>query len=227
MNEQTKPESPRHSPTTVLADKLLVVSVTEALSEASDRARVIMVASWIDYVLELKLKVFFGRGSSRAKSRLFGVDGPFGSLSAKAAAAFCAGWIDKDVYHDIEVVRKIRNSFAHTFQGISLDSPKIRERVESLIVPRRKYSDWGHLRASATRHGSVVIYCRDKPEEAREQLMIPRAFTFQMAAPVLVSVLLANLDIPWTDDSGTPFRVVLPKYMEANQEESGEGRGER
>jgi hypothetical protein len=117
--------------------------VAAALSEESDRACVILVASWADHLLRIKLANEFSKGNSDARSSLFASNGPFATFSAKLNAAFCAEWIDRDVYHDLQVIRKMRNRFAHSIGNESLNDEPFPAMVASLRVPNREYYDWG------------------------------------------------------------------------------------
>ena len=94
--------------------------VSEALSEESDRACVILVASWIDHFLTLKLKQEFSKGNARARKDLFSSGGPFASFSTKLKVVYCADWIERDVFHDLNVIRKLRNGFSHSIDNHSL-----------------------------------------------------------------------------------------------------------
>ncbi len=185
----------------------------KSLSEESDRARVIIVACWIDEFLKIKLMNEFSKGNAKARNTLFSNNGAFATFAAKINAAFCAGWIDGDVYHDVEVVRKLRNSYAHSYDPVSLDEKEARTLIESLRVPHREFYDWGELRAASTDDG-VIIYSGDKPPEARENLYIPGALTFKMALPLVLIVLASNLGIPFkTDEDGCIALIDLPKHM--------------
>lgn len=81
-------------------------AITKVLAEESDRARILLVAGWIDEFLKVKLMNEYSKGNSRAREQLFSANGPFATFSGKANAAFCAGWIDPDVYHDIQIIQK-------------------------------------------------------------------------------------------------------------------------
>jgi len=191
-----------------------------SLSEESDRARVIVIACWIDEFLKVKLMNEFSKGNAMAHKALFSNSGPFATFSAKINAAFCAGWIDSDVHHDIQVIRKLRNIFAHSYNPVSLDEGDIRNLIQSLKVPRREFYDWGQLRAASTDDG-VVIYSGDEPPEAREELHIPGAATFRMALPIVLAVLASNLGIPFaTDEEGTIAMIKLPNHMETSQQDA-------
>jgi hypothetical protein len=188
-----------------------------SLAEESDRARVIVIACWIEEFLEVKLTNEFSKGSAGARKALFSNNGPFATFSAKINAAFCAGWVDSDVYHDVQVIRKLRNVFAHSYDPVSLNEEKTRNLIESLRVPHRQFYDWGQLRAASTDEG-VVIYSGDKPPESREELHIPGSATFRMALPIVLAVLASNLGIPFVaDEEGTIARIESPKHMEMGQ----------
>jgi hypothetical protein len=188
-----------------------------SLAEESDRARVIVIACWIEEFLEVKLTNEFSKGNAEARKALFSNNGPFATFLAKINAASCAGWIDSDVYHDVQVIRKLRNVFAHSYDPVSLNEEKTRNLIESLRVPHRQFYDWGQLRAASTDDG-VVIYSGDKPPESREELHIPGSATFRMALPIVLAVLASNLGIPFaTDEEGTIARIELPKHMETGQ----------
>ena len=188
-----------------------------SLSDESDRAIVIVVACWIDEFLKVKLMNEFSKGNARNRKALFSNNGAFASFSAKINAAYCAGWIDSDVHHDIQAIRKLRNIFAHSFNPVSLDDEEIRNLLESLKVPHRQFYDWGQLRAVSTSRG-IEIFSGDEPPEVREELHIPSVATFRMALPIVLAVLAANLDIPFvTDEEGTIALVRLPSHMETGQ----------
>jgi hypothetical protein len=186
--------------------------VSEALSQESDRACVILVASRSDYLLRIKLAHEFSRGNSDARSALFSSSGPFSTFSAKLNAAFCAGWIDRDVYDDLQVIRKLRNEFAHSIDNHTLSDEPFPSMVSKLRVPKRQFHDWGHLGAATTDSG-VVIFAGERPTKARKDLDVSK-LTFRMGASVLVAVLVANLGLPV--DAGESIGTIqfeLPAHM--------------
>lgn len=189
-----------------------------ALAEESDRARIIVSACWIEEFLKVKLMNEFSKGNADARKSLFSVNGPFATFSAKVTSAYCAGWIDADVYHDINVIRKLRNICAHSIEPVSLDDQETRALIESLRVPHRQFYDWGELRAAAIPRG-VVLYTREKPSaDATEDLAIPGAATFKIALPLVVAVLVANLGIPFaTAEERAAVTLELPEHMELDE----------
>jgi len=186
--------------------------VSDALSVESDRACVILVASWVDYFLRIKLAHEFGKGNADARSELFTSNGPFANLSSKLNVAFCAGWIDRDVYHDLQLIRKMRNEFAHSIDSHTLRDGPFHSMVAQFRVPKRQFYDWGQLRAKATDFG-LTLSAGEPPAGAGEDLDVSR-ITFRMGVSVLVAVLVANLGIPiTTGESGGAVVLELPEYM--------------
>jgi hypothetical protein len=189
----------------------------KVLAEESDRGRVLLAAAWIEEFLKVKFMNEFSKGNSRSRDQLFSSNGPFATFSGKLNAAFCAGWIDADVYHDVQIIRRIRNECAHSVEPVSLNEERNRKLLECFRVPHREYSDWGKLRAVSTDEG-LIIYVGGRPKEAKEDLYIPGALTFSMALSVIVAVLVANLGIPFaTEEPNTIAVVKLPKHMEVTQ----------
>jgi hypothetical protein len=186
--------------------------VSDALSEKSDRACVILSASWADHFLRIKLAREFSKGNSDARSTLFSSNGPFATFSGKLNAAFCAGWIDRDVYHDLNVIRKLRNEFAHSINSHTFHDEPFPSMVSKLRVPKRQYYDWGELGAVATDSG-VVLFVGERPADAKEDLEVSK-ITFRMGVSVLLAVLVANLGIPVdVGESIGTVRLELPEHM--------------
>jgi hypothetical protein len=181
-------------------------SFFDEFERESERATAILAAAWIDHLLELKLAEHFSSGNAKARPQLFAANGPFGTSSAKITTAFCVGWLDVDVYHDLNLIRKIRNSFAHQVHGLSMESPTIRSLIESLKVPHREYYDWGKLKCAAINEGiGVVFYTETPPENVGAQLLVPAAFTFRLAASWAIAYLVAKLGIGIRVLNETPF----------------------
>lgn len=85
----------------------------------------LVAASLIEEMLEEILRSFMSE--NKATQSLFdGGFSPVGSLSAKAALARSLCLISAEEFVDIGLVRRIRNTFAHSVM-CSFDDPKIRD----------------------------------------------------------------------------------------------------
>jgi hypothetical protein len=80
------------------------------------------------------------------------------------------------VYHDIQVIRKLRNTFAHSYNPVSLDEGETRNLIQSLRVPCRQFYDWGQLRAASTDDGVVIYRMSRQKRETNCTSLVPPHF---------------------------------------------------
>ena len=100
-------------------------SFLEATSNETDRGRTLVAASLIDEMLEEILKSYLS--DTKQTKKLFEMpNAPLSSLSAKALLCRSLQLITEPEYRDIELVRKIRNRFAHSVL-CSFNDPKIKD----------------------------------------------------------------------------------------------------
>lgn len=59
--------------------------------------------------------------------------GPLATLSAKASLGLFLGGIPEDLFSDLTYIRKITNSFAHTFGELSFDKSPVSDFVANLV----------------------------------------------------------------------------------------------
>jgi hypothetical protein len=103
-------------------------SVFQSLHEHDDRGLVLTIAAFAEDTLELLLLDYL-REPKQAKELVNGFNAPLGTFSARIKAAYVLGLVRKDGYQTLEILRKVRNKFAHNWDGVSLD----RQDIESLI----------------------------------------------------------------------------------------------
>ena len=72
------------------------------------------------------------------------IDRPLSSFSSRIRAAYCLGLISKDEYEDLNIIRKIRNRFAHRLHDLSFDDHEIVSWCKTLRIPKEllKAVDW-------------------------------------------------------------------------------------
>ncbi|HBO5029616.1 MltR family transcriptional regulator [Pseudomonas aeruginosa] len=101
----------------------------------SDRGCVIVAAavidSWLEELITSQVKKHSVTNST-LKS-LFDMNGPISNFSSKIIICRSFGVIDEVAYHDLMIVRKLRNSFAHSSGGASFLSLEVRQKVRSMI----------------------------------------------------------------------------------------------
>ncbi|MEX1027336.1 MAG: hypothetical protein WD049_04915 [Candidatus Paceibacterota bacterium] len=182
------------------------------LQKESDRAAAILVAAYVDSLIGAKLKELFNEGNSKTRRKLFeDANGPFSSFSAKVDAAYCLGWLEPDVFHDIGVIRRIRNKFAHQIHGLSFDTPEVLEFVNSFRVPHQLFYDWGQVKLGALKgKQSGIVLFKGEPESDVENVSdLPPEFVFRWAASWVLGILAKNLGLKFHDSDGEPLHCRL------------------
>lgn len=113
---------------------------TATFTKESDRGTALIAVAWVDDALETCLRVFFrgeknGGSGDRHRSIVDAVlqsEGPLGSFASRIKLAYLLGIITVSLYSDLEIMRKIRNSFAHGRQTVRFSDQSIKDRCKSL-----------------------------------------------------------------------------------------------
>ena len=102
--------------------------ITKNLDE---RGLVLSLAAFAEEALEDLLLAFMQPGDA-AKSLLTGFNAPLGTLSARTKAAFALNLITLNQYENLERLRRIRNEFAHCWEPISFNEPRVASHIKEL-----------------------------------------------------------------------------------------------
>ena len=84
-----------------------------------ERAMVLSLATFIEDTLGRLIIAYF-RSCKATKELVEGFSAPLGTLGTRTKAAFAFGLITEEQFRDMEILRKIRNQFAHNWEGVSL-----------------------------------------------------------------------------------------------------------
>lgn len=114
------------------------VGFMNAFQTETPRSAVIIGAAFLDAQLR-ELIANFLVDDKKVVADFLGdddkADRPLSAFSARTKAAYCLGLISKDEYDDLNLIRRIRNRFAHKLHDISFDNKEI--------------SNWCHLLKTA------------------------------------------------------------------------------
>jgi mannitol operon repressor len=103
----------------------------EELGRETDRGLPLVGAALIDDRLEDTLRSFFVEGRPASKL-LDEANAPLGSFSSRAQACYLLGLIDDFEFAEVELIRKVRNEFAHAKHGTSFKSERVQGLCSSL-----------------------------------------------------------------------------------------------
>jgi DNA-binding MltR family transcriptional regulator len=129
----------------------------EEIQNESPRASVIIASAFLDAQLRQLISNFL-IDDPKVVDELLGsedkIDRPLSTFSARIKAAYCLGLIGKNIYDDLEAIRKIRNKFAHKMHGYTFDEPEIVSWCKSLKLAKMITDASPHFPDD---HGSMFI----------------------------------------------------------------------
>ena len=127
--------------------QLGIEAFRSSLLDESDRGLVLVGAAFIEEQLEelLRAHFLFERSSrnttnedndkfGKVVNKLFGY-GPLGSFYAKADVAYSLGLLPEWEHWRIDLLRDVRNSFAHNIESSSFESPDVARLLERFVSP--------------------------------------------------------------------------------------------
>lgn len=101
------------------------------LSSHDDRGLALSLAAFAEDTLG-RLLLTYLIDCKQSKDLVEGFNAPLGTLATRMKAAYSIGLLTKEQYEDLEIARKIRNLFAHDWEGVSLERPDIRAMIGQL-----------------------------------------------------------------------------------------------
>ena len=113
---------------------------TKQFDGESDRGAALISAAFLDEDLRFLIATFLIDDEEEV-GRLLGSnkhwDCPLGTFGTRVRAAYCLGLISRDEFHDLRIIQRIRNAFAHELRSSSFDNERIRNQCNSLRIPQR------------------------------------------------------------------------------------------
>jgi hypothetical protein len=111
----------------------------------SDRASVILASAMIEKSLEMVIKAKLIPSLSK-RDELFDTPyAPLRNFKAIIELAYRIGLISSNLYRDLNIIRDIRNDFAHDIEGCSFQNRSVKNRVGELMKSSTiavKHPDW-------------------------------------------------------------------------------------
>jgi hypothetical protein len=105
------------------------------LTNASDRVAAIACAAFLDDSIGVALLTRFISIGAKWKDKIFtGPNSPLGTFYSKAVVGYALGLFGPKTYSDLDVIRKIRNDFAHTPTPLRFEDEKIAKLCRQLTT---------------------------------------------------------------------------------------------
>ena len=114
-----------------LRDAEYLASFVSELQRESDRGLPLVGAALIDELLQETLRSFFIEGKTSDKL-LDEATGPLSTYSSRSKTCYALGLINDYEHSEIEMIRRIRDEFAHAKHGKSFSDDRIRSFCSNL-----------------------------------------------------------------------------------------------
>jgi len=111
-------------------------TLAKELGRESDRGLVLIAAAFLEENLAMLLRSLMRKGGKKLEENvlkpLFRSDGPLGSFAGKIRICYAMELIDEVTYKDLEIVRDIRNDFAHTYSEANFTTGAAKNRIGNM-----------------------------------------------------------------------------------------------
>ena len=118
----------------------------------SDRGCSLILSANLDNRLRDLLESYFVAQSSEKLNSIFQGNGCLSTFSSRIAISFSVGLLGNDERHDLDIIRAIRNDFAHNERSIDFFSSRVSDRCNSLRLYQNMIADRQDIDCS--RHSS-------------------------------------------------------------------------
>jgi hypothetical protein len=137
----------------IINDREALEIVEKELFYTSDRVTAVMLASFVETALERLLASRMRDDlNSSQRERLFGFEGVVGTFSAKIMIAYAMKIIGPITYSDLNLIKLLRNEFAHSRRAFNFQTPEVVAVCKELKIPKLQDSStsFGWLRRIKT-----------------------------------------------------------------------------
>ena len=103
-----------------------------AYKRESDRGCALILTANLDDRLMGLLKNFFVAEPAKRHDAMFKGSGCLATFSSRIRICYSTGLLNDDERHDLDLIRRIRNDFAHDGNSIGFEAGTVRDRCNSL-----------------------------------------------------------------------------------------------
>jgi mannitol operon repressor len=149
----------------------------EILKKESDRGKVLVSCGFLEEQLK-EILLAFMRDTTQSIDLLDGGNAPLGTFSARITAAYSLGLIRETEHHDLTIIRRIRNNFAHSVET-SFETRSVSDRCRELVMKAPDYThhEMGEIKVPAsgqfqTAVIALIMNFTNRPQYVRERRRI-------------------------------------------------------
>jgi hypothetical protein len=170
----------------------------ELYASGSDRTTSVMLGSFVETNLQrLLASVMRDDLDSKDRRQLFEYEGAVGSFSSKIVVAYALKLIGPTTRSDLDLIRFLRNTFAHSRIPFDFDTPEVRAVCDQLKIVELPGSTIPHM------------YLHRIPDRNRDDIADPKT-RFISACHSLSYRMLVKRDGPKAGDYAFPNDDPVP-----------------
>lgn len=202
-------------------DRLLIFfKIREELEKESDRGCALLAAAFLENELAALLDYFLVETSESFKKQLFDFNGPLGTFSSRIKIAYALGLISRKTKDALDLIRKIRNRFAHLIDSLNFESKGIKELVDQLRIlyihnnfDRRQSFIISIQSVTVTLHTCMTIISKREELIEDEDIILPdniEEYEIALAARYLMKITRPEISyeqaIEWINEMRNQLR---------------------
>lgn len=126
----------------------------DTLNKESPRGKVLISSGFLEQQLKEILLTFLV-DDTKVPELVEGGNAPLGTLAARISACYAMGLITEDERHDLNLIRGIRNDFAHSFHT-TFETETVRSRCQQLRKKAPAYTDDQGVQVGTTAEGQFT-----------------------------------------------------------------------
>jgi DNA-binding MltR family transcriptional regulator len=143
----------------------------------ADRGTALLASAWVDDTLATLVKSELLPDKEIVEDT-FRPDGALGTFASRIKIAYLMGLIDKSTKSDLDLIRRIRNEFAHVREDIRFTSQTVKARCRELQVARAYERAAGPIRSYREKfliscYFLSDIFIQQSNEKKRRREMMP------------------------------------------------------
>jgi hypothetical protein len=123
-----------------LKQEHLGAALGEIRNTESDRAAAILAGSFVEDCLQQAISRRLKIRNNHQRSQLFGINAPLGSFANKIRIGYALDIFGIETYENLDLIRSIRNAFAHCKLSVSFETPEIAAICHLLKIPNLIFS---------------------------------------------------------------------------------------
>jgi len=132
-----------------------ILALAKEFAKETDRACVIIAAARADSLLSQILAKHLIPNTA-SQDELLDSDRALGTFSARIQAVFRLGLMDANLTRALQLLRKMRNAFAHESSTANLDQAPHRDRVREIIAPLVPFENFESYKSTLIKNKSGI-----------------------------------------------------------------------